>query len=334
MNLRIHTLAALFALGATASAQNAFRPLPELPTLAEWPGRGPSAALSPAEARFEELEQQAQGPRERTFVEVRALADVASGANFDGSPGSLASQRGGWVATIGTELDGERLAALSVKTEAFFYNLGGANGLVPGNDEPFNDLYRATFAGVVRSAERGGPGWFSGFQVSLCGEDEADAGDSIVVGGASGLRYSASDTLEVELGVAALSRLEDDTWIWPYLGFRWRPTERLEFSAQGTQLEARVHLNDDWSVFGRAEYALQQFRLNDDNPLAAGVLRDEEIRAGLGVDYRAENGLGFQLLGGLNLWRELSTLDRDGGDVTERELETAPFVALALNLSF
>ena len=51
-------------------------------------------------------------------------------------------------------------------------------------------------------------------------------------------------------------------------------------------------------------------------------------------DYRAENGLGFQLLGGLNLWRELSTLDRDGADVTERELETAPFVALALNLSF
>lgn len=332
VNLRLRTLSAVLLLGPTALAQNAFRPLPELPSLSEWPGVGPALPLSPA-ARFEELEAEAQQLRSRTFVEVRALADVALGADFD-SGGSLASQRGGWEATIGTELGSERIAAFSIRTEAFFYNLGGDNILVPGENEPFNDLYRASFSGVVRSSNDSGPGWFGGFHVALGGEDEADARDSLIVGGAGGVRYRASDALDVELGVAALSRLEDDTWIWPYIGFRWQASDWLEFAAQGTQVEARATLSDQWSLFGRAQYALNQFRLNDENPLPNGVVRDEEIRAGVGVEHRSGNGFSIELMAGLNLWRELSTLDSDGLKISEAEVERTPFVAFALNLSF
>lgn len=333
MNLGLRTAATIFWVGSTALAQNAFRPLPELPELVEWPGRASAAPRSPAALWFDQLEADSELPRERTFVEVRALADVSLGANFQGG-GSLASQRGGWEATIGTELGDERIAALSVRTEAVFYNLGGSTGLVPGESEPFNDLYRASFAGVVRSSDSAGPGWFGGFHVALGGEDDADARDALIVGGAGGVRYRASEELQVELGVAALSRLEDDTWIWPYLGFRWRAAEWLELAAQGTQLEARAQLSEHWSLVGRAQYALQQFRLNDDNPLPGGVVRDEEIRAGVGLERRQASGLTFELMAGLNLWRELSTLDRNGQNIAEDELETTPFVALTLSLSF
>ncbi len=333
LNLGLRSLVVTLALSSGAMAQNAFRPLPALPDTVEWPGRAAVNKVSPAALWFDQLEADAQQPRERTFVDVRALADVALGADFQGG-GSLTSQRGGWEAVIGTELDGERLAAFSVRTEAFFYNFGGANGLVPGESEPFNDLYRASFAGVVRSKSSTGPGWFAGFQVALGGEDEAEARDALIVGGAGGVRYRANDELEVELGLAALSRLEDDTWIWPYVGFRWQAADWLEFAAQGTQLEARAFLDEHWSVFGRAQYALQQFRLNDDNPLPAGVVRDEEIRAGVGIERREARGLSIELLAGLNLWRELSTLDRGGQLIAEDELEAAPFVALTLNLSF
>lgn len=318
---------------SSANAQNAFRPLPELPDLVEWPGRAGAPAPSSASLWFDQLEADSHLPRERTFVEVRALADVALGANFQGG-GSLASQRGGWEAVIGTELGDERIAAFSVRTEAFFYNLSGANGLVPGESEPFNDLYRASFAGVVRSSNEAGPGWFGGFHVALGGEDDADARDALIVGGAGGIRYRASEKLQVELGVAALSRLEDDTWIWPYLGFRWQAADWLEFAAHGTQVEARAQLGEHWSVVGRAEYALQQFRLNDDNPLPGGVVRDEEIRAGIGLERRHTEGLTIELLAGFNLWRELSTLDRAGQDVAEDELETTPFIALTLSVAF
>lgn len=322
-------LVVALSTATAASAQNSFRPLPELPELHDWPG---PAARTTAATRFDELEAQAEAPRERSFVEVRALADFVSSANFDGG-GSLASQSGGWVATLGTELGDERIAALSIRTEAFFYNLGGANELVPGENEPFNDLYRASISGVVRSTADGAPGWFGGFHLSLGGEDDAATNESLVVGATGGMRYKPSEALDLELGVAALSRLEDDAWIWPYVGFRWRATPWLEVAAQGTALEASARVADRWRLLGRAEYSLRQFRLNDDNPLPSGVLRDEEIRAGVGVEYASGRGFGVEVLAGINLWRELSTFDRDGQAVTEDELDVTPFVAFALRLS-
>ena len=326
-------LAAVLALAPAALAQNAFRPLPELPEFGEWPGAAsPSIAAARAATRFHELDAATDLPQRRTFVEVRALADVSAGADFDGG-GSLSTQRGGWEATIGTELDEERIAALSIATEAYFYNLSGANTLVPGENEPFNDMYRASVSGLVRSSADGGPGWFGGFHLELAGEDEAAADRSLVVGGLGGVRYRAGDALDLELGVATLSRLEDDPWIWPYIGFRWRASEWLEFAARGTELEGRARIAERWSVLGRAEYVLRQFRLNSDNPLPSGVLRDEQIRAGVGLERRGDDGFAFEVLAGVNLWRELSTLDRDGAPVTESELDPAPFVALALSIS-
>jgi len=331
MTRRTTTFLALLALGGGAFAQNAFRPLPELPDLNEWPGAH-AAPISRAEAWFNQLEADADQPQPRTFVEVRAIAEASKGADFD-SGGSLASQHGGWVATLGTELDDDRIAALSITTEAFFYNLGGGNDLVPGASQPFNDLYRASIAGVVRSSAAGAPGWFGGFSVALGGEDEAPTNESLVVGATGGVRYEVSDRLDLELGVAALSRLEDDAWIWPYIGFRWRANEWLELAAEGTKLEARAKVADHWSLVGRAQYELNQFRLNDDNPLPKGVFRDEQIRAGVGVERRGDDGFSFEVLAGLNLWRELSTLDSSGVKLVESELDPAPFVALSLGLS-
>jgi hypothetical protein len=130
-----------------------------------------------------------------------------------------------------------------------------------------------------------------------------------------------------------LSRLEDDPWIWPFLGLKWRPNDELTLEAKGTSIEARYALDPTWSLFARAEYQLRQFRLNDDNPLPSGVFRDEEIRAGAGISRRSSSGFKFDLYGGLNLWRELSTLDQDGGKVSEVEADTTPFVAISLQLS-
>jgi hypothetical protein len=63
------------------------------------------------------------------------------------------------------------------------------------------------------------------------------------------------------------------------------------------------------------------------------VFRDEEIRAGAGITHRSESGFKLDLFGGLNVWRELSTLDAVGTKVSESEADTAPFVALALQFS-
>ena len=325
------TLAASLLLAASASAQNAFRPLPSVPDALEWSGAPPRPVPS-LSSYMEELERAADTPRPTSFLEARGYLDAAGSAGLEGG-GDVSHQRGGWQVIFGTELDEERLAAFSLSTEAHFYNFSGGPNLVPGVGEPFNDLYRASFSGIVRTPQQLGMGWFGGFEFTLGGEDEASPRDALVAGGVGGVHYVASERLEVDVGLAMLSRLEDDPWIWPFLGLKWRASDALTFEAKGTSVEARYALDPSWSLFARAEYQLRQFRLNDDNPLPGGVFRDEEIRAGLGVTHRSESGFKLDLFGGLNVWRELSTLDADGAKVRESEPDTAPFVALALQLS-
>jgi hypothetical protein len=324
------TLLAGLALAGLSSAQNAFRPLPSIPDAMEWSG-APRPVPSLA-SYMDSLEEAAAAPKPHSFLEARGYADASGSAGLEGG-GDFATQRGGWQVLFGTELAEERLAAVSISTEAYFYNFGGTPDLVPGAANPFNDLYRASFSGILRTPQQVGMGWFGGFEFTLGGEDEAHVRDSLVAGGVGGVHYVANEHLEVDVGLAMLSRLEDDPWIWPFLGLKWRPNDELTLEAKGTSIEARYALDPTWSLFARAEYQLRQFRLNDDNPLASGVFRDEEIRAGGGITRRSASGFKVDLYGGLNLWRELSTLDQDGGKVSEVEADTTPFVALSLQLS-
>lgn len=319
-------------IAPTALAQNAFRPLPELPEL-HGEAAGGAGAGPRARTEFDVLDEEAALPRTNSFIEVRAFASGAAGSSLQGG-GEVATQSGGWAATFGTEVDGERLSALCVRAEADFYDLSGATTLVPGENQPFNDLYRASLSGMTRTVPGASPGMFAGFMLALGGEDNASTQDSMIVGGAGGLRFERGRDFALELGLAAQSRLEDDLWLWPYIGLRWQANDWLDFEARGTSLEARAALDEHWSLFGRAEYTLRQFRLNSDNPLPSGVVRDEEIRGGLGLARRGDDGFEFELLGGLELWRELSTLDRDGTHVSEDEIDPTPFVALSLTLSF
>ncbi|MBM3989848.1 MAG: hypothetical protein FJ298_02460 [Planctomycetes bacterium] len=318
-------------LSGSASAQNAFRPLPAVPEALEWSGSAPRPIPSLA-SYMDELERAAESPRPSSFLEARGYLDAVGAAGLEGG-GDIAHQRGGWQVIFGTELDEARLAAFSLSTEAHFYDFSGAPNLVPGVGQPFNDLYRASFSGVVRTPEQLGMGWFGGFEFTLGGEDEASPADALVAGGVGGVHYVASERLEVDFGLAMLSRLEDDPWIWPFLGLKWRASDALTFEAKGTSVEARYALDPAWSLFARAEYQLRQFRLNDDNPLPGGVFRDEEVRAGIGVTHRSDRGFKLDLFGGLNVWRELSTLDSAGVKVNESEADPAPFVALSLQLS-
>ena len=133
-------LVASLVLASSASAQNAFRPLPAVPDALEWSG-APRAVPSLA-SYMDDLERAAEAPRPTSFLEARGYLDAAGSAGLEGG-GDVSHQRGGWQVIFGTELDEERLAAFSLSTEAHFYNFGGAPNLVPGASEPFNDLYRA-----------------------------------------------------------------------------------------------------------------------------------------------------------------------------------------------
>jgi hypothetical protein len=319
------------ALPSSAAAQSAFRPLPRLPDLdAMITSSGTSSAV-PAPL-FDALEAEADVEAPRTFVDARVFLNASDGSNLaDG--GSMSSQRGGWSATIGRKLGEDTLAALELSTEATFYNFSGNTTLVPGNSNPFNDLYRASLAGTIQTPIDEHTSYFAGIELALGGEDEADARKSLTIGAAGGVRHKASDDFDMSIGVAVLSRLEDDPWIWPWIGFQWKANDWLDFEARGTEIEAHAALDEHWRALARAEYLIRQYRLNSDDPLPNGVFRDNDIRLGLGLERSSQDGFHFQVLGGVSLWRELSTLDKTGAHVTETEVDPALFVGLSLGIS-
>lgn len=328
----LFTVCAALALDPAAAAQSAFRPLPSLPSLDRFVATK-SAASNPGPTELAELQPDEPIAASQLFVDAELFATVFEDSNLE-TGGSLAMQHGGWSAKVGRERDGKTLGAVELSTEAFFYNFSGSTTLVPGSADPFNDLYRARIAGTLRTPIDAQIAYFGGLELALNGEDEASARESFTIGAVGGVEIAPRGDGSVSLGVAVLSRLEDDPWIWPWIGFEWSASDWLAFEARGTEVEALAKLSEHWRAIARAEYTIRQFRLNDSGPLAGGVFRDNDIHMGLGLERRGHDGFGFELLGGVSVWRELSTLDRSGDEIAESELDPAVFVALKLGLSF
>ena len=336
--------ALLLAAAAPATAQSTVRPLPlqrwrELgPRTADATFRRPSAQSSegiPVEAGFtrEETASAREQDSRSTYALLRPFLEASAGAALDGDSGEIGTQRGGFDATLGFLRERSELA-LHVFTEASFYDFGGPSGALATFGDPFNDLYRTGLGveGLRRLDEE--LAWRYGIDLVLGGEDEVSPTDSAQLGGMLALRYEPSETGSLTLGIAAQSRLEDDPWVVPFLGFRWQASEDLAFELEGPEASASLALSDQLQARLGARYELRQYRLNENGPLAGGAFRDEEIRALAGLDWRPKPGLECSLSVGRTLWREIDLRDTRGNELVNLEAADANWVGLSLTISF
>ena len=336
-SLALGALGGLVAI-AGASAQSAFRPLP---TWAASPldagGIGPiPAGYELAEAGLA-LPEAAEPARARAgaqdFAALTLFGRADFGGDFQDGAGSLDTLRGGWGAVLG-RATAEHLFAVELGVEGSFYRFDGSVPLSPSSDEPFNDLYHTYLAATFETHPASlGLGYFAGFETALGGEDEADLGDALTLGGIGGVRYRSNEALSLALGLAGVSRLEDDPLIWPFLGFDWRISDAWSLAILGPEIELGWALAEHWTLFAGAEYDLRQYRLNEDGPLAGAALRDEEIRLGGGFEWRPGGGFELRCEGGLTSWRELTTL-ADGATLGEFEVDGGAYAAVQLGVGF
>ena len=291
---------------------------------------GPSRASSEAHyLRLAEIPLAEDEPRWTVDMEVEGRFEPA--ADLESVGGDLAVQTGGWDATLSRQLD-DRSYHLSLAAEASFFDWGAASPVVPGTNDPFNDLYDTRIGALASFAEDEELGWFSGFEVILSGEDSADVQDSISVGAVSGVRYDSGENLSLSFGLAALTRLEDDAWVIPYFGFDWRITERLRFGTEGSRVALAAQVSDTVEATLAAEYRLRQYRLNDSNALPDGVFQDDQIDASLTLGWRPTPGVELTLQGGAIVWEEYTFLDGAGTKLVEFESDPALFGGLGLTL--
>jgi len=97
-------------------------------------------------------------------------------------------------------------------------------------------------------------------------ETGASAGDGLTWGVAVGGKYVSSDRFQWVLGVAFVSRLEDNDLVFPLLGFEWQVSDRLQISSL-LGLSATYDLSGDGtSVLETGfDFNLTDFRLQSDS---------------------------------------------------------------------
>jgi hypothetical protein len=337
----IRTAITASALLSGLAAQSPVRPLPAAAQPA-----GLAIALA-APGSFSAFEQ--QWPR-TPFDEVAHIPADADGPHFDldllfegqrstdfqGAPGGVRTLRGGWDAHVGWRTGEDAGLALNLHSEASFYSFTNATGLVPGSgsDAPLNDVYETSLGSTLCLRESERTAWFNSAAITLAGEDSSGFGRSLSVCVLTGLRYRVRADISIEGGLAALTLLEDDPWVVPFVGFDWEMGAGWRLAASGPRVGLSKEVGHDWTLGATAEYQMRQYRLNAENPLPDGVLRDQQIDLGLELAWRPRPDTRLSISGGMVGWRELQFLDRDGLKVSETEADPAPFAGLRLHLGF
>lgn len=318
-------IALLSANAPQALAQSLVRPIPraELYTL----GAAPVAS-------FSELANQEEAPELQLRTQAQLFGEARPSGNLEGLDAAVDTQRMGWGAGVTRSLNDYDFVAIEGELESSFYNWTGSSPLVNGQQNPFNDLYRARLATSYHHALGERLALHNGFEISLNGEDEAKLLDGLVVGGSSGLGWRADEELEITAGVLVASRLEDDPLAIPYLGIDWRPSDALHLKAEGPRVRLDAKLSEQWSLGFEMLYAQRQFRLNETSSGESPVFRDETIDLKAELAYAFNQNARLALTGGVSAWREFTFIGDNGDKLIEAEQSKEPFVGLALQLSF
>jgi len=334
-------------LAAPSNAQVGVRPLQRatpvsslalaLTSTAPFAANAPSASAATAAARIlarhEYLSSIADEDADPIFVDTRLFGYASPSRDFEGG-GHLRIQRLGWEAEIGRRVGDRASFTVGVRAEGSFYDLSAAPDLGFASAKPFNDLYETALSSTLTSAIGARTTIFTSADLIVAGEDDVSIGDAATVNVVTGARRQQTENLAVELGLGVRTRLEDDPWIVPYFGLDWNVDDHWKVRVAGTDARIERDLGRAWSIFGVGRYELRQYRLNDDAPVSSGIVRDEQIEAGLGLAWRPRAGVSFSGSAGTTLWQELSTYDADGHKLGEDELDAGLWFALELKLSF
>jgi hypothetical protein len=317
-------LVALLALAGVAAAQDT-KPPPE-------PG-SPSAAVPAPPAPTP-----APPPRE---VEVTASGRMELGFNagIQDSPGDVTLTRAAGTVAVSIPIGVRSGLDTGFRYELANYAFDNATGIIPGTDDPWGSVNQESLFFRFGRQQMRQMAWFVGGTANWAGEDGADLGDSFTFGAFGGVRYWFSERFSIGAGLQYATRLEDsDLWL-PFPTFTWdfAPHWRLSTEREqgrGVGLALVYSPSDTWRFEVAGGYEPRQFRLDKDGPLPGGVVQDTAFPFGAGVTYTPTRNLSISGEVGVLLGREFEVKDQGGGDVSEPDVDAAPFLGLRLTYRF
>jgi Domain of unknown function (DUF6268) len=319
MNARLPALLTALACGAWTSAQRPADP-PRQPTT---PPPAPTPETAPEDA-----------PRGLEY-DIRLGYTPGFSADFDDAPGSLLTSR--FDAGFGIEIPVGEKGELELTYDFGLsdYDFDGATGIIPGTDDPWQEVHQHEFE--FRFIQQTTPkwGWILGGGVGWAGEPGADVNDSVYGLGYFGLQYTVKPGLVVGFGGGVRSRIEDNPLVIPFALIHWQISEQWALSNEGRiGLTLTYAIDDHWTLALAGEWDYLDFRLDEDAPLPSGVARDNRYPFSLEVRWKPKPFLTFRASAGVDVGRSLVVEDENGNEISDTDLEPAPFIGLNFRIVF
>lgn len=259
--------------------------------------------------------------------------------------GEVAVNRFFGGAGVGIQLHPEIESTVGLAWGGDWYRFEGDSALSPSpGAAPWTDIHAVTALGSA--TWKFDPRWSAnlGLRLGTAGERRASFDDSLVFGGNLALSYSFSERFTLGAGALVQTQIEDRPLVIPLAVVYWQVTDSVVVSnvlgpeayptGAGLEIAWRPNRLSELSIGGR--YEVRRFRLDDRGDVArrGGVGEDVGFPLWTRATWRLNNGLRFDLVGGVSLFNEYSLDDRDGNEIASTDLDPAPFIAAFVSWRF
>ncbi len=199
----------------------------------------------------------------------------------------------------------------------------------------FDEIYTLSLTGIYSNRFNESTGWFVGGGVLSAFESDADFGDSLDWLVTAGFTHTVSDKLEVGIGVAVRSRLDDDVLVVPVPRIRYTIDEHWSLESQRVGLRLNYKSSERLSYGVSGEYDTVSFRLDDTHAAAPeGMATHRRFPVALYAVYQPQPRIEITGRLGAAFAGELEILDTEGGDIAKQDLDTAVFGSLGVSFRF
>jgi len=164
---------------------------------------------------------------------------------------------------------------------------------------------------------------------------EADAfAGGLLGGGGLALGYEFPGRLKIALGASVRTQLaESGVSIDPVFSVRWRVTRRLTLQSRGRGGEIGYEWSRDFRTYATAFRSGQSWRLERRRGVPGNtILSDQQLRCGLGLEWRPHSQLRLHLEIGAIATRTLEVDVRGQGTLSEIDASPSAYLVFALEL--
>ncbi len=296
------------------------------------PGQPPEAdAVLAADQGAEQIEH----ARPPAFtLTLGASASYRFDSEFDSGSSDVSIARVG-ASAEGAFLVGDRsMLTLTLATEHSFYDFAPMGVLVPGGVDPFGSIHdysaRARFSSQINRT------WsvIVGGGVNSSGESSANFSDTLTYNVLGGATYRVNDALSIGGALVITTRLEDEITAFPIPIITWNIDDRWRLESKGFGMLLSYKASDTVRVGLEGMYERREYRLDDTGPLAAGVVREVRLPAGLWVEWKPAAHITLEGTLGADIYVEFESYTSAGVRFADDLTDPAIYAGLTLSYRF